>query len=103
MATMRIKIGWVLAVMAMMALRVTAQDTLVQDPGFEEEGRAQWLDNNFGPEFGIEWGATDQKHGGARALKLTATQKTDAPNKWEMSGSKQIFPIKPGDIISGGA
>jgi hypothetical protein len=80
-----------------------AADNLVQDPGFEDEGQAQWLEYNFGPQFKVEWNNTEQKHGGNNALKLTATQTTDAANKWEMSGAKQIFPVKPGDIVSGGA
>lgn len=81
----------------------SAAENLVQNPGFEEEGQGQWLNYNFGPQFAIDWNAADQKHGGNRALKLTATQLTDDAKKWEMAGARQIFPIKPGDVITGGA
>jgi hypothetical protein len=91
------------AAWALIAMPVTAADNLIQDPGFEEEGQAQWLSYDFGPQFGIDWNASDQKHGGNHALKLAATQTTDVANKWEMSGAKQIMPVRPGDIVTGGA
>jgi hypothetical protein len=96
---------WLICAAALMALPTYADNSpnLVQDAGFEEEGQAQWLTYDFGPQFKADWDAVDQKHGEARSLKLSATQSTDAPNKWEMSGAKQVFPVRPGDIITGGA
>ena len=75
---------------------------LVGDAGFEDEGQAQWLDHNWGPQYVVDWNATDERHNGKSSLKLVATQITDVPNKYEMAGAKQIFPVKPGDMISGG-
>jgi hypothetical protein len=101
--------------MLLVAVSLSAQDpmvpspspaptdgNLIEDSGFETD-QGKWLNYNFGPQFTVEWGATDQRHGGAKSLKLSATQKTDDLKKWEMSGAKLIFPVKPGDIISGGA
>lgn len=84
------------------ALQAVSQENLVGDASFENEGQAQWLDHSWGPQYVVEWDAMDQAHGGKSALKLVATQITDVPNRYEMAGARQIFPVKPGDMISGG-
>lgn len=91
------------AASALTVLSAGAQDNLIQDAGFEETGQAQWLNYDFGPQFDIDWNSTEQKHSGNHSLKLSATQTTDSATKWEMAGAKQIFQVKPGDVISGGA
>jgi hypothetical protein len=106
---------WLMCAAMLMASPLMAAENLAQDPGFEAEGQAEWLSYNFGPQFGIEWNATDQKHGGKHSLKLTTTPNMSMmpsasqtmqignSNKWEMSGAKQVYAVQPGDIISGGA
>jgi hypothetical protein len=84
------------------ASSATGQTNLVEDAGFETDGQGPWLNHWFGPQFSTDWDATDQKHGGTRSLKLMATGQTDAENRWEMCGARLIFPVRPGDIISGG-
>ena len=97
------KIILVMAFVALTAISAKAENNLIADPGFEDQGQGAWINYDFGPEFGREYNAADEKHDGKQSLKLWATGKTNDPKKWEMSGAKQVFPIKPGEVINGGA
>lgn len=77
-----------------------ASANLVGDPGFEGSGQGPWLDYNWGPQWTANYDATDQVHGGSQSLKLSTGTTVDT---WEMVGTKQIFAVQPGYIISGGA
>lgn len=98
------KISVILAVMVMVVSCVAFAGTnLINDPGFEDKGQADWLDHDFGPQYGRDYNSTEERHSGNQSLKLWATGKYDDTNKWEMSGAKQIFPVTSGDVIKGGA
>lgn len=87
------------------------------DPSFEASGamvpydfgnfaanpQGTWLDSGFGPQYAIDPNATDQALFGTQSLKLSATQTTDDPNKWEMAQAKQIFAVTPGQVVNGSA
>lgn len=99
-----IKSSVILALMiAIVPCVAFAGTNFINDPGFEDKGQADWLDYDFGPQYGKDYNSTEEKHSGNQSLKLWATGKYDDTNKWEMSGAKQIFPVAPGDVIKGGA
>ncbi|MDD5424088.1 MAG: PEP-CTERM sorting domain-containing protein [Dehalococcoidales bacterium] len=89
----------VLAVSAVIAMPSFACANAVGDPGFEGAGQGPWLDYNWGPQWTVNYDAADSVHGGSQSLKLTAGSTTDT---WEMTGTKQVFAVNPGDVVDGG-
>ena len=88
-----------LIAIAVMASPSFANANVVGDPGFEGAGQGPWLDYNWGPQWSINYDATDSVHSGSQSAKLSTGSTTDA---WEMVGTKQIFAVNPGDLVNGG-
>ncbi len=97
------KKAMLLVVAALLLVPAIASANVISNSGFEEKGQGSWINYDFGPEFGRDWNNVEEKHDGVQSLKLWTTSKTNDPNKWEMTGAKQIFAVQPGDVINGGA
>lgn len=91
----------ILMAVAIMAISSVASANVVGDPGFEGSGAGPWATDNWGGPWNNDYDATDQKHSGTQSLKQVANGTNDTGN-WEKAEAKQVFPINPGDVISGG-
>lgn len=88
-----------LVTLAVIAIPSFASANVVGDPGFEGSGQGPWLDYNWGPQWSVNYDATDSVRSGSQSLKVATGPTSDA---WEMAGAKQIFAVNPGDVVNGG-
>ncbi len=93
------KLFMTLMAAAIMAISSVASANVVGDSGFEGSGQGPWLNYNWGPQWTINYDATDSVYGGGQSAKLSTGPTGDT---WEMVGTKQIFSVAPGDVVNGG-